>query len=151
VIARTWRGVVHARDADSYVDYLNQTGFANLGSAPGNLAWLGLRRASGDRAEFLLVSLWSSHEAIRRFAGADPERAVFYPEDECFLIEKDERVNHFEVIHLSSLDGPAEKGGAQRAARALSAWLSHGGIPRVPGSSSFGRPTPHGFTYVRLP
>jgi hypothetical protein len=38
-------------------------------------------------------------EAVRRFAGDEPERAVFYPEDERFLIERDERVEHFEVLH----------------------------------------------------
>jgi len=36
MIARTWHGVVHANDAQSYVDYLRQTGFANLKSTPGN-------------------------------------------------------------------------------------------------------------------
>jgi heme-degrading monooxygenase HmoA len=49
--------------------------------------------------EFLLVSLWDSEEAIRRFAGEDIEKAVFYPEDEQFLIEKDDHVSHYEVVN----------------------------------------------------
>ena len=152
MIARTWRGAVKAQDAESYVDYLERTGFANLGSAPGNLAWIGLRRSAGDRAEFLLISLWDSPESIQGFAGPDPERAVFYPEDERFLIERDERVDHFEVVHLSSLDGRAESRGVHKLLRGLSAWLSNGSLTSVPSLSyTFGRPTPHGFTYVRLP
>jgi heme-degrading monooxygenase HmoA len=52
-----------------------------------------------DRAEFLLVSLWDSEEAIRRFAGDDIDKAVFYPEDERFLVERDDHVWHYEVVY----------------------------------------------------
>ena len=45
----------------------------------------------------LLLTLWESEEAIRRFAGEDIGRAVFYPQDESFLIETEDRVSHFEV------------------------------------------------------
>jgi heme-degrading monooxygenase HmoA len=61
---------------------------------------LALRRiVNDDRAEFLLVTLWDSEEAIRRFAGDEPEKAVFYPEDERFLVERGERVSHYEVVY----------------------------------------------------
>ena len=60
---------------------------------------LALRRIAADRAEFLLLTLWESEEAIRRFAGDDIGRAVFYPEDERYLIERDERVEHYEVVY----------------------------------------------------
>lgn len=40
----------------------------------------------------------TSEEAIRRFAGEDMERAVYYPEDERFLLEKNEHVTHYEVV-----------------------------------------------------
>jgi heme-degrading monooxygenase HmoA len=52
-----------------------------------------------DRAEFLLVSLWESEAAIRQFAGDDIEKAVFYPEDERFLVERDDHVSHYEVVY----------------------------------------------------
>ena len=99
MIARTWRGAVRAADADRYLDYLNATGFPGYRETPGNRGVLALRRLVGDRAEFLLVSLWESEEAIRQFAGDDPGRAVFYPEDDRFLLERDDRVHHFEVVH----------------------------------------------------
>ena len=51
-----------------------------------------------DRAEFLLVSLWDSEDAIRQFAGDDIEKAVFYPEDDRFLVERENRVSHYEVV-----------------------------------------------------
>jgi len=64
---------------------------------------LGLRRIVKDRAEFLLISLWDSKEAIQRFAGDDIEKAVFYPEDERFLVERDDHVSHYEVVFDTAL------------------------------------------------
>jgi hypothetical protein len=37
-------------------------------------------------------------EAIKAFAGPDPDRAVFYPEDDKFLVERGPRVQHYEVL-----------------------------------------------------
>jgi hypothetical protein len=34
---------------------------------------------------------------IREFAGDDPSRAVYYPEDDRFLIVRGELVEHYEV------------------------------------------------------
>jgi heme-degrading monooxygenase HmoA len=99
VIARTWRGATRAEDADRYLDYLHATGFQAYRATPGNQGVLALRRLEGDRAEFLLVSLWDSMESVRRFAGAEPERAVFYPEDDRFLVDRDDRVFHYEVVY----------------------------------------------------
>jgi heme-degrading monooxygenase HmoA len=99
VIARTWRGATKAEDAEAYLEYLQQTGLAEYRKVEGNRSVLGLRRMVNDRAEFFLISLWESEEAIRRFAGNDIERAVFYPEDERFLIERDDHVSHYEVVY----------------------------------------------------
>jgi hypothetical protein len=34
----------------------------------------------------------------RRFAGSDLERAIYYPEDDDFLLEKEPTVTHYEVF-----------------------------------------------------
>jgi heme-degrading monooxygenase HmoA len=99
MIARTWRGATAAADAERYLEYLRETGLRSYGETPGNRGVLALRRIVGDRAEFLLVSLWESEAAIRRFAGDDIGRAVFYPEDDRFLVDRDDHVDHFEVVH----------------------------------------------------
>jgi heme-degrading monooxygenase HmoA len=99
MIARSWSGVTRAEDADVYLEYLHATGIPEYRATPGNRGVLALRRIVGDRAEFLLLTLWESVEAIRRFAGEDIERAVFYPEDERYLIERGERVEHYEVVY----------------------------------------------------
>lgn len=98
MIARTWRGATKAEDAEAYLEYLHQTGFAEFRKVPGNRGAMGFRRIVGDRAEFIVLSLWESEDAIRQFAGEDIERAVFYPEDDRFLIERENRVSHYEVV-----------------------------------------------------
>jgi heme-degrading monooxygenase HmoA len=103
MIARTWRGVTRAEDADAYLDYLHQTGLAEYRKVAGNRGVLALRRVANDQAEFLLVSLWESEQAVRHFAGPDIDRAVFYPEDERFLVSRDDHVTHYEVVFDSAL------------------------------------------------
>jgi heme-degrading monooxygenase HmoA len=97
-ILRVWRGATSAADAEPYVGYMSRTGFPGLRGTPGNLGVLGLVRVTGDRAEHVVMSLWESEEAIRRFAGDEIGRAVFYPDDDRFLVERDEHVDHFRVM-----------------------------------------------------
>jgi len=98
MIARSWRGATRAQDAEKYLEYLHQTGFAEYRKTAGNRGVLGLRRIVKERAEFLLISLWDSRESIRQFAGHDIDTAVFYPDDDRFLVERDEQVSHYEVV-----------------------------------------------------
>lgn len=101
MVARTWRGATRSEDADNYLAYLRETGLEEYRATPGNLAAMAFRRVEGGKAEFLLVTLWQSEDAIRAFAGEPLDRAVFYPEDGRYLIEKEERVQHFECVHFA--------------------------------------------------
>jgi heme-degrading monooxygenase HmoA len=97
MIARIWRGVVRSEDGDTYAQYIKDTGFAQYGETAGNRgAWM-LRRELGDRTEFLTFTLWESLDAVKAFAGEDYETAVYYPEDERFLVERDATCAHYEV------------------------------------------------------
>lgn len=98
MIARAWRGWTAAADADRYVEYLLQTGVKEYRETPGNRGVFMLRRIVGDRAEFLLVTLWDTMEAVRAFAGADERVAVFYPEDDAFLVDRERHADHFDVL-----------------------------------------------------
>ncbi|MBC7987206.1 MAG: hypothetical protein H7X93_11155 [Sphingomonadaceae bacterium] len=98
MIARTWRGSTAARDADAYLDYMRGTGFAAYRATPGNRGVLALRRVRDGRAVFLLLTLWDSIDAVRAFAGDEIDRAVFYPEDDRFLVARDDHVDHFELV-----------------------------------------------------
>jgi heme-degrading monooxygenase HmoA len=97
MIARTWKGAVRREDADDYAAYMQDTGVAGYARIPGNRGVWMLRRDRGDRTEFLMFTLWDSLDAVKGFAGEDYETAVFYPEDERFLVERDETSTHYEV------------------------------------------------------
>lgn len=97
MIARIWRGAVRNQDADEYVDYVRETGVEHYRATPGNLgAWI-LHRQSDDSTEILTFSLWEDMEAVKAFAGDDPSKAVYYPEDDRFLVERSAIVDHYDV------------------------------------------------------
>lgn len=99
MIARVWRGETTAEDGEPYLAYLERTGLAAYRRTPGNRGVLALRRIVDGRAQFLLLTLWESEEAVRDFAGDEISRAVFYPEDDRFLVARDDEVDHFQVVH----------------------------------------------------
>ncbi|MGZ8626575.1 MAG: hypothetical protein ACXWXK_07885 [Actinomycetota bacterium] len=111
MIARTWRGWTSAADADRYVGYLDETGVREYRATPGNHGVLMLRRLVGDRAEFVLVTLWDSIEAVRAFAGEDESVAVFYPQDDAVLVERETHAEHFEVVAAPGVAGLEEAAG----------------------------------------
>ena len=99
MIARMWRGWARTADRDAYVDYIERTGLAEYRSTPGNQgAWMLARDLDDGRTEVVTLSFWVSREAIRGFAGDDIERAVYYPEDERYLVDREMTVTHFEVV-----------------------------------------------------
>lgn len=98
MIARLWHGAVAESRGDAYREYLERTGLPDYRAAPGNRGVQVLRRSEDGRTHFLLVTLWESWDAIRAFAGDDPERARYYPEDAEFLLELEPRVTHYEVV-----------------------------------------------------
>jgi heme-degrading monooxygenase HmoA len=97
-VARIWRGAVRAADRQEYLRYLEDTGIAEYRDTPGNRSVQVLLRDVGDRTEFMIVTLWDSRDDIVAFAGDDIERAVFYPEDDRFLVERGETVTHHDVV-----------------------------------------------------
>lgn len=97
MIARVWRGTVAAADGDDYGRYLEETGIAEYRATPGNRAVHVLRRDVGDRTEFVLVTMWDSIDAIAAFAGDDIEAAVYYDEDDRYLVDRGPRVEHYTV------------------------------------------------------
>lgn len=98
MIARLWRGRTPAAKADEYVDYVQKTGVKAQTAIPGNRGDYLFRRIDGEIAHFVVISLWDSWESIRRFAGEDPERAVYYPEDDQYLLEMPPDIEHFDVF-----------------------------------------------------
>jgi heme-degrading monooxygenase HmoA len=98
VILRIWRGLVPIDKAAEYADLVRRTGIAGYREAPGNLdAQVALRDLGDGRSEVLTLSWWTDLDDIRAFAGADAEVARHYPEDDAFLLDRNERARHYEA------------------------------------------------------
>jgi len=97
MIVRIWRGWTRPDDSEAYAAYVEETGIAAYRATPGNQGAHLVSRLDGDSIEFLTISFWNSQESIRRFAGDDIESAVFYPEDDRFLVDRETFVRHYRV------------------------------------------------------
>ncbi len=96
MILRKWTGRI--RTADAYVDYVEATGASHYSATPGNLGYQILLRDMGDgTSEISTISWWTDYHAVRAFAGDDYRRASYYPEDDQYLVERPEFVEHHEV------------------------------------------------------
>jgi heme-degrading monooxygenase HmoA len=102
-IARIWRGVVPVEKGEAYSRYLRDFGFRDYQASTGNRGVQLLRRTDAAQAHFLLVSFWSSRQAIAAYAGADMERAHYYPYDPECLVNPARTVEHYEVLSALAL------------------------------------------------
>jgi heme-degrading monooxygenase HmoA len=98
MIARVWRGRIRAADLDAYRSYIARTGLADYRGTPGNRGAYMFTRVDGDIAHVVTLSLWDTIESITGFAGDDVTLARYYPEDERYLLDFPERVEHFDVV-----------------------------------------------------
>ncbi|MEJ3404152.1 hypothetical protein WDJ51_05370 [Rathayibacter sp. YIM 133350] len=97
-VLRSWTGWIRRADREPYREYLERTGLKEYRATPGNLgAVLLYRDVDEDRTEVRTLSLWSSQADIAAFAGERIEEAVFYPEDDRYLIERQTTVEYFDV------------------------------------------------------
>ncbi|TGE06708.1 antibiotic biosynthesis monooxygenase [Hymenobacter fodinae] len=100
MITRIWHGITAAHDADSYLQYLQESGIADYKTTPGNLGVQVLRRVEADVCHFWTVTRWDSYESIKHFAGEQYEQARYYPEDAQYLLEFEPTVLHCETYEF---------------------------------------------------
>lgn len=98
MIARIWHGRTKADKADEYLAYMKETGFDAYASVEGHRSLYVLRQVKDGIADFHVLSLWDSMDAVSTFAGPEPEVPVYYPEDEQYLLELEDKVEHFDVV-----------------------------------------------------
>jgi heme-degrading monooxygenase HmoA len=69
MVVRVWRGKTRTGDADGYQDY--RRSYEGYRKTPGYGGSLLLRKEAQEETEFVLISLWTSMDAIAAYAGAD--------------------------------------------------------------------------------
>jgi|MudIll2142460700_1097286.scaffolds.fasta_scaffold77615_2 heme-degrading monooxygenase HmoA len=100
MIARVWRGITSISKADQYLEYLNQVVLPGYQAVDGNQGVYIFREVQGELVYFLLLSIWSSYDALTKFAGPNLEIAKQAPEEQKFLIASESVVTHYEVLKI---------------------------------------------------
>ncbi len=101
MIARMWHGRVQASKAHAYREFLNERAIPDYQSVAGNISVYILERPEGEVTHFTTLTFWENMDGIKDFAGDDPEKAKYYPEDDSFLLEFEPGVEHYEVVGQS--------------------------------------------------
>jgi len=96
-IVRTWSGVAAAADAEAYLTHLQRDTIPSLRRLDGFEGIRVLRRAVEDRVEFVVMTTWSSLDAIRAFAGDELAVAVVPAAAQSLLLSFDPEVEHYET------------------------------------------------------
>lgn len=99
MIIRLWHGRTEKERFEEYTQFMKKRAAPDYASVKGNLGCYFLRRLDDDAAHFLLVTLWESLDAVKDFAGPEPEVAKYYPEDDDLLLEKEPSSQLYEVFH----------------------------------------------------
>lgn len=97
MIARHWRGWTKTGDANAYENFLQTKVLPGLKNIPGYKGGYVLRHDGAEAVEFVVVNLFESLEAVRRFAGPNYSVPVFEPEARQLLSKVEPLAMHYEV------------------------------------------------------
>jgi len=97
MIARHWRGWTDIENADAYEKFLKDKVLPGLKGVEGYRGGYVLRNDGAGEVEFVVVNLFDSLEAVKRFAGPDYAVAVFEPEAKILLSRIEPTAMHYEV------------------------------------------------------
>ena len=98
-VARIWHGKTPNEKTDEYTKYLTDSGITKLRSIKGNLGVQMFRQKGEKTTEYYVISYWPSREEIRAYAGDDIEKTRDLPRDDEYLIDKEPKVRHFDVMY----------------------------------------------------
>jgi heme-degrading monooxygenase HmoA len=98
MISRQWIGVARPEAAERYVTHLKGETFPQLKRIAGFRDAGILRRNIAEGVEFRIVTTWESLDAIRKFAGDNPEVAVVPDRVQAMMVTYDRTVAHYDVV-----------------------------------------------------
>ena len=97
MIARHWRGWTELRNADAYENFLQDKVLPGLMSIEGYRGGYVLRSNGPSEVEFVVINLFDSLDAVKRFAGEDYAIPVFEPEARALLSRIEPTAMHYDV------------------------------------------------------
>ncbi|MGE5250375.1 MAG: hypothetical protein ACM3QS_09205 [Bacteroidota bacterium] len=112
-IARIWRGITLAANADSYSRYVDEFVVPAHVNAAGNAGLILLQDPQGELVHFLLLSFWTSEEAVEGFAGVSPcDLVAPCPGERKLLLAFESTARHYQVVYAFALPPPGTAGGS---------------------------------------
>jgi heme-degrading monooxygenase HmoA len=97
MIARSWTARATVEGGAAYLAFFRETLAPALAHLDGHRGALVFDRPTDDGVEITVLTFWESMDAVERFAGATPERAVVEPEARAVLRDFDPVVTHSNV------------------------------------------------------
>ena len=98
LIARVWHGLTSEKLSDEYLHQLEKLRLTAYRRIPGNQGALVFQRKTSGVAEFLVISVWESYDAIRRFTSPKPlDTALYHEEEYRYLLFPEPKVSHYEL------------------------------------------------------
>ena len=101
MIIRAWRGLAAAGRQEAYPEHFRRNVLPDLKAIDGFLGVQLLRRPTSNGVEFLVLTRWTSMDAIRAFSGSEVGRAVVEPQAISALADYDRTVAHYDVVDES--------------------------------------------------
>ena len=98
LILRMWKARSTVDNSAEYVQHATKKVFPTLRAIEGHRGAYLLRRVVDGAIELVVLTLWESMEAVRKFAGKEPDKAVVEPEARAVLTSFDDSVTHFEIV-----------------------------------------------------
>ena len=97
MIARHWRGWTEVQNADAYEALLKNKVLPSLTTIEGYQGGYILRSDGPQDVEFVVMNLFDSLEAVKRFAGPDYTVPVFEPDAKELLSKVEPVAKHYDV------------------------------------------------------
>jgi heme-degrading monooxygenase HmoA len=98
MIVRAWTAEALGGNVEAYVRHVHEVVLPELARVPGHAGAYLLRRDLGARVEFMVLTLWESMGAVKKFAGTSVDRAVIAPAAQTMLERFDSTVRHYEIV-----------------------------------------------------
>ena len=98
MIIREWRGRTSRAKSSDYPEHFRSVVIPELRRIQGFLGAFLSQRQCDDKVEFVVLTRWTSTEAIQAFAGPTLEKAVVEPAAIAALTDYDDTVRHYDVL-----------------------------------------------------
>ena len=98
MIVREWRARTTRARSAQYPRHFRKVVAPKIRKIQGFMGASLIRRQGGEWVEFVVITRWSSMEAVRAFAGEDVEKASLEPGASDALTEFDRTVKHYEAL-----------------------------------------------------